>query len=176
MPGLLAPSLLSLALWLSGCGDPCADQVDQDFLDQAAAAEGAIRTESGLIYQELQAGLGPSPGPTDLVAVRYSGKLINGKEFDYTATYRKPRKVSLEKAIPGWVEGLQMMKGGGKAKLVIPPHLGYGRKGKKGSIPGCAVLIFEIELLSIESIPGAATSSSKGPVEEFGDGLFAVFL
>ena len=155
MPGLIAPSLLSLALWFSGCGDPCADQVDQVFLDQAAAEEGAIRTESGLIYKELKAGLGPSPGPTDIVAVRYSGKLIDGKEFDYTATYRSPRKVSLEKAIPGWVEGLQLMKGGGKAKLVIPPHLGYGRKGKKFSIPGCAVLIFEIELLGIESAPGA---------------------
>ena len=157
MPGLLAPSLLSLALWLSGCGDPCTDQVDQAFLDQAAAAEGAIRTESGLIYKELQAGLGPSPDPTDLVAVRYSGKLINGKEFDYTATYRDPRKISLAKAIPGWVEGLQMMKDGGKAKLVIPPHLGYGRKGKRGSIPGCAVLIFEIELLGIESTPASET-------------------
>jgi len=89
--------------------------------------------------------------------VRYSGKLINGKEFDYTATYRDPRKISLAKAIPGWVEGLQMMKDGGKAKLVIPPHLGYGRKGKRGSIPGCAVLIFEIELLGIESTPASET-------------------
>ena len=157
MPGLIAPSLLLLALWLSGCGDPCADQVDQDFLDQAAAEEGAIRTESGLIFKELTAGLGPTPGPTDIVAVRYSGKLINGKEFDYTATYRDPRKISLAKAIPGWVEGLQMMKDGGKAKLVIPPHLGYGRKGKRGSIPGCAVLIFEIELLGIESTPASET-------------------
>ena len=150
MPGLIAPFLLAFALCLSGCGDPCAEQGDQAFLDKAAAEEGAIRTESGLIYKELKAGFGPSPGPTDIVAVRYSGKLIDGKEFDYTPTYRSPRKVSLEKSIPGWVEGLQMMKGGGKAKLVIPPHLGYGRKGKKFSIPGCAVLIFEIELLGIE--------------------------
>jgi len=119
-------------------------------LDQAAAAEGAIRTESGLIYKELQAGLGPSPDPTDLVAVRYSGKLINGKGFDYPATYRDPRKISLAKAIPGWVEGLQMMKDGDKAKLVIPPHLGYGHKGKRTSIPGCAVLIFEIRCSSIQ--------------------------
>ena len=151
MPGPLAPLLLFFSLLLSGCGDPCADQVDTAFLEKAAAEEGAIRTESGLIYKELRAGFGPSPGPTDVVAVRYSGKLIDGKEFDYTAPYRSPRKVSLEKAIPGWVEGLQMMKGNGKAKLVIPPHLGYGRKGKKLSIPGCAVLIFEIELLGIES-------------------------
>ena len=128
---------------------------DQAFLDQATAEEGAIRTESGLIYKELKAGLGPSPGPTDIVAVRYSGKLIDGKEFDYTVTYSSPRKVSLAKAIPGWVEGLQMMKDGGKARLVIPPHLGYGRKGKRRSIPGCAVLIFEIELLGIESAPDA---------------------
>ena len=153
MPSLIAPPLLMLALWFSGCGDPCADQVDQAFLDQAAAAEGAIRTESGLIFQELKAGIGSSPDSTDIVAVRYSGKLINGKEFDYTAAYREPRKVSLGKAIPGWVEGLQRMKSGGKAKLVIPPHLGYGLKAKKLSIPGCAVLIFEIELVRIEPKP-----------------------
>jgi FKBP-type peptidyl-prolyl cis-trans isomerase FkpA len=152
MPGLISLSLLALALGLSGCGDPCANQVNITFLQKAAAEEGAIRTESGLIYKELRAGLGPSPGPTDVVAVRYSGKLINGKEFDYTVSYRSPRKVSLEKAIPGWVEGLQMMKGNGKAKLVIPPHLGYGKKGKKLSIPGCSVLVFEIELLGIESV------------------------
>ncbi len=151
MPGSLAPFLLLLTLLFIGCGDPCADQVDTSFLEKAAAEEGAIRTESGLIYKELRAGVGPSPGPTDVVAVRYSGTLVDGKEFDYTAPYRSPRKVSLKKAIPGWVEGLQMMKGNGKAKLVIPPHLGYGRKGKKLSIPGCAVLIFEIELLGIES-------------------------
>ena len=151
MPRLATPAILLVALWLCGCGDPCADQVDQAFLDQAAAEEGAIRTESGLIYKELKAGLGPSPGPTDIVAVRYSGKLTDGKEFDYTATYRGPRKVSLERAIPGWVEGLQLMRGGATARLVIPPHLGYGRKGKKPSIPGCAILVFEIELLGIES-------------------------
>ena len=159
MPSLIAPSMLALALWLCGCGDPCADQVDQAFLDQAAAETGAIRSESGLIFQELQTGQGPSPGPTDIVAVRYSGKLINGKEFDYTAPYRDPRKVGLAKAIPGWVEGLQMMQAGAKAKLVIPPHLGYGRKGKKLSIPGCAVLIFEIELVSFESAPAIETKT-----------------
>jgi FKBP-type peptidyl-prolyl cis-trans isomerase FkpA len=157
MTGMVAPTLALLCMCLFGCGDPCADKVDQAFLDEATTEEGAIRTESGLIYKELKAGLGPSPGPTDIVAVRYSGKLTDGKEFDYTAPYRSPRQVRLDKAIPGWVEGLQMMKGGGKARLVIPPHLGYGRKGKKRSIPGCAVLIFEIELLGIESASGAQT-------------------
>ena len=155
MPNLIAAPLLALALWLSACGDPCAEQVDQAFLDRAKAEPGAVQTESGLIYQRLQEGDGPSPGPTDIVAVRYSGKLINGKEFDYTAPYRDPRKIGLAKAIPGWVEGLQLMKVGGKAKFVIPPHLGYGRKGKKLSIPGCAVLIFEIELIGVEEAPSA---------------------
>ncbi|NKB66557.1 MAG: peptidylprolyl isomerase [Candidatus Latescibacteria bacterium] len=157
MRGSIAAPLLVLALGLSGCGDPCADQVDRDYLEKAAAVKGAVTTESGLIYQEVVAGTGPSPGPTDIVAVRYSGKLINGKEFDYTASYRKPRKVGLEKAVPGWGEGLQLMKEGGKAKLVIPPHLGYGHKGKKLSIPGCAVLIFDIELEGIEAGEVAAT-------------------
>lgn len=151
---LIIPSLFMLILWLCGCGDPCGDRVDQVFLDQAAAAEGAIQTASGLIYKELKAGTGAFPDSTDMVAVRYSGKLIDGKEFDYTAAYRKPRKIPLEKGIPGWVEGLRMMQVGGKAKLVIPPHLGYGTKGKKLSIPGCAVLIFEIELVGIEPKPG----------------------
>ena len=95
--------------------------------------------------------MGPSPGPADKVFVRYTGMLTDSTVFDYTATYRSPRKVSLEKAIPGWVEGLQMMKNGGKAKLTIPPALAYGKKGKKFNIPGCAVLVFEIELLGIES-------------------------
>ena len=158
MSGLIAVPLLFLALTSAGCGPPCADQVDQAYLDKAAAEEGAIQTESGLIYKELEAGNGATPKPTDIVAVRYSGKLINGKEFDYTATYRPPDKVSLATAIPGWVEGLQLMKSGGKAKLVIPPHLGYGKKGKKFSIPGCAVLIFEIELVNIEAVSPAAAN------------------
>jgi len=110
-----------------------------------------VRTPSGLVFEELKAGLGPSPGPADKVFVRYTGMLTDSTVFDYTATYRSPRKVSLEKAIPGWVEGLQMMKNGGKAKLTIPPALAYGKKGKKFNIPGCAVLVFEIELLGIES-------------------------
>ena len=151
MHPVLASTLIPLAAALWGCGDPCAEQVDAAFLDAAAAAPGAVRTPSGLVFEELKAGLGPSPGPADKVFVRYTGMLTDSTVFDYTATYRSPRKVSLEKAIPGWVEGVQMMKNGGKAKLTIPPALAYGKKGKKFNIPGCAVLVFEIELLGIES-------------------------
>ncbi len=155
MYSLFASSLLPLTALLIGCGDSCAEQVDSAFLAAAAAEPGALQTESGLIYQELKVGDGPSPLPTDQVLVRYTGMLTDSTFFDYTATYRSPRKVSLEKAIPGWIEGLQKMKGGGKARLTIPPHLAYGKKGKKFDIPGCAILVFEIELLGIESAANA---------------------
>jgi FKBP-type peptidyl-prolyl cis-trans isomerase len=154
MYSLLSSSLLPLAALFIGCGDPCAEQLDGAFLAAAATEPGAMQTESGLIYQELKAGDGPSPLPTDQVFVRYTGMLTDSTVFDYTATYRSPRNVALEKAIPGWIEGIQKMKGGGKAKLTIPPHLAYGKKGKKFNIPGCAILVFEIELLGIESTVG----------------------
>lgn len=154
MHSVLFSSLLPLAALFIGCGDPCAEQIDSAFLAAAAAEPGAVQTESGLIYQELKAGDGPSPLPTDQVFVRYTGMLTDSTVFDYTVTYRSPRKVALEKAIPGWIEGIQKMKGGGKAKLTIPPHLAYGKKGKKFNIPGCAILVFEIELLGIESTVG----------------------
>ncbi|MFT5374293.1 MAG: FKBP-type peptidyl-prolyl cis-trans isomerase [Candidatus Latescibacterota bacterium] len=157
MHSLFASALLPLTALLIGCGDPCAEQVDSAFLAEAAAAPGAVQTPSGLIYQELKAGDGPSPLPTDQVLVRYTGMLTDSTVFDYTATYRSPRKISLEKAIPGWIEGIQKMKGGGKARLTIPPHLAYGKKGKKFDIPGCAILVFEIELLGIESTASAVT-------------------
>ena len=124
-----------------------------EYLRQNAEQRGVIVTRSGLQYEILQSGHGATPSRRDRVVVHYRGTFIDGKEFDYTVPYRDPRKVGLAKAIPGWIEGLQLMKTGGKAKLVIPPHLGYGRKGKKLSIPGCAVLVFEIELIGIESAP-----------------------
>ena len=123
MHPVLASTLIPLAAALWGCGDPCAEQVDATFLDAAAAAPGAVRTPSGLVFEELKAGLGPSPRPADKVFVRYTGMLTDSTVFDYTATYRSPRKVSLEKAIPGWVEGLQMMKNG----VCAPPGLPKGR-------------------------------------------------
>ena len=135
---------------LSACADPCAESVDQSFLDREAAKEGAIRTESGLIYQALEEGYGPHPGPDDKVTVHYKGTFPDGTVFDSSYERGYPSTLSLKMAIPGWAEGLQLIKGGGKARLVIPPSLAYGKKGKTDSIPPCSTLIFEIELYGIK--------------------------
>ncbi len=146
MNALLPFALLALA----ACSDPCAESIDQAFLDGEAAKEGAVRTESGLIYQELKAGYGPQPGPKDRVTIHYKGMFADGKVFDSSYERGHPSTLSLKRVIPGWTEGLQMMKGGGQARLVIPPELAYGKKGKPGSISPCATLIFEIELYEIK--------------------------
>ena len=135
---------------LTACGDPCAEFVDRAFFDREAAKEGAMRTESGLIYQQLTEGYGPYPGVTDRVTVHYKGTFADGTVFDSSYERGYPSTLSLEMAIPGWAEGLQMVKGGGKARLVIPPHLAYGQKGSTDSIPPRSTLIFEIELFGIK--------------------------
>jgi len=134
----------------AACADPCAESVDQAFFDREAAKEGAVRTESGLIYQELTEGYGPYPGATDRVTVHYKGMFVDGTVFDSSYERGYTSTLSLEMAIPGWAEGLHMIKGGGKARLVIPPHLAYGQKGSTDSIPPCSTLIFEIELFGIK--------------------------
>ena len=150
MPTIFGCTLIPIVLSLMGCSDPCESEIDEKVLMLAASEPGAELLPSGLIYLELKRGLGPGPGLNDKVHVRYTGMLADSTVFDYTVKYRSPRKIALKNAIPGWKEGLQKMNYGSKAKLTIPPHLGYGKKGKKFSIPGCAVLIFEIELLGIE--------------------------
>lgn len=119
------------------------------FLDKAAAEAGAIRTPSGLIYKELTAGTGPQPGPSARVRVHYTGSFIDGEVFDSSVQAGQPIEMSLAQAFPGWAEGVQMMKVGGKAKLVIPPELAYGDRGMQQRIPPGATLIFEVELLAI---------------------------
>ena len=137
-----------LPLSTLGCEDPCATEANEVLLEAAAAEEGAIRTESGLVFRELIKGTGPQPQAHSTVQVHYEGRLPTGKVFD-SSKRRGPAKFKLEEVIPGWTEGLQMLKGGGKAKLTIPAGLAYGRKGKRGTIPPCSVLVFEVEMLGI---------------------------
>ena len=119
------------------------------FLEKAAAEEGMVRTESGLLYKELVAGTGAKPEPTSRVKVHYEGSLVDGTVFDSSIQRGEPLSFGLGQVIKGWQEGLQRMQVGGKAKLVIPPELGYGMGGKP-PIPPAAVLIFQVELLAIE--------------------------
>jgi FKBP-type peptidyl-prolyl cis-trans isomerase FkpA len=125
------------------------DTTSQAYLEKAAAEPGAVKTSSGLIYRELRAGNGPSPKPSDVVAVNYRGALVDGTEFDSSYKRNEPASFPLNGVIPCWTEGLQRMKEGGKAQLVCPSSIGYGERGSPPVIPGGATLIFEVELLKI---------------------------
>jgi FKBP-type peptidyl-prolyl cis-trans isomerase FkpA len=132
--------LLPTALLMS-CSQP-------DHLEKAAAEPGAKKTASGLIYRELKPGTGESPKATDTVRVHYRGTLTNGKEFD-SSSGGPPAEFPLNRVIPCWTEGVQMMKIGGKSQLVCPANIAYGERGAPPDIPGGATLVFEIELLGI---------------------------
>jgi len=108
-----------------------------------------ITTKSGLQYTSLREGSGAAPRPTDTVRVNYRGTLMNGREFDSSYKSGRPAEFQLNNVIKCWTEGLQMMKVGGKAKLVCPSNLAYGEDGIVGSVPRYAVLVFEVELLDI---------------------------
>jgi FKBP-type peptidyl-prolyl cis-trans isomerase FkpA len=119
------------------------------FLDKAATEPGAQKTASGLVYRVITAGSGASPKATDTVKVHYRGTLINGKEFDSSYARNEPAEFPLNMVIPCWTEGVQLMKVGGKSRLVCPANIAYGEAGAPPDIPGGATLIFEIELLGI---------------------------
>jgi FKBP-type peptidyl-prolyl cis-trans isomerase FkpA len=119
-------------------------------IDKAAKEIGAVKTASGMVYQSLKEGKGASPKATSTVEVNYRGTLTNGKEFD--SSYKRNQSISfpLSGVIPCWTEGVQLMKPGGKAKLVCPPELAYGTRGAGRDVPPNATLIFEVELLAIK--------------------------
>ena len=118
------------------------------YLASAAKEPGAIQTASGLVYKELTPGTGASPTASDTVKVHYRGTLIDGTEFDSSYKRNEPAQFPLNGVIRGWTEGVQLMKVGGKSRLICPSDLAYGDQGRP-SIPGGATLIFEIELLEI---------------------------
>lgn len=118
------------------------------YLEKAAAAPGAVKAASGLVYRETTPGLGAMPKASDTVKVHYRGTLIDGTEFDSSYKRNQPATFPLGNVIPCWTEGVQRMKVGGKAVLVCPSDTAYGDGGRP-TIPGGATLIFEIELLEI---------------------------
>jgi len=129
-------------------------------LDKAAAEKGAKRTASGLVITPLKEGKGAAPKATDTVKVHYKGTLPNGEVFD-TSIGGEPVSFQLDSVIKCWTEGLQLMKVGGKSKLVCPSDIAYGERGAaQGKIPPGATLIFEVELLDIEK--PAAAPEKKG--------------
>lgn len=119
------------------------------FLKENGAKKGVITTASGLEYTVLQEGNGPSPKSTDTVTVNYRGTLLDGTEFDSSYKRGQPATFEVSHIIPGWVEGLQLMKAGGKYRLFIPAKLAYGERGAGQAIGPNAALIFDVELISI---------------------------
>lgn len=110
---------------------------------------GFTRTASGLKYRMLRDGDGRQPKASSTVKVHYRGWLDNGKEFDSSYKRGEPIEFPLGGVIPGWTEGLQLVREGGKIELEIPGKLGYGPRGFPPDIPPNATLHFEVELLSV---------------------------
>ena len=109
----------------------------------------AKTTASGLRYVVEKEGTGKTPLATDQVTVHYTGYLLNGSKFDSSVDRGQPATFGLNQVIPGWTEGLQLMKEGGKNKLIIPYQLGYGENGMPPVIPAKAWLVFDVELIKV---------------------------
>jgi peptidyl-prolyl cis-trans isomerase A (cyclophilin A) len=108
----------------------------------------AKSTPSGLRYIVEKEGTGVAPNATSNVTVHYHGVFLNGQKFDSSVDRGQPATFGLNQVIPGWTEGLQMMKEGGKLKLIIPPNLAYGEAGRPG-IPANSWLVFDVELIKV---------------------------
>ncbi len=121
----------------------------QEFLAANAKREGVISLPSGLQYKPIATGSGKSPKAADKVTVHYTGKLVDGTEFDSSVRRNKPATFQVDKVIKGWTEALQLMHEGDKWELYIPPDLAYGDRGASNKIPANSALIFEVELISV---------------------------
>lgn len=124
------------------------DKADK-FLAENAKKSGVQVTESGLQYIIEEAGNDVKPQPSDTVFVHYVGKLTDGTIFDQTTTQGPSAMLTLNRVVPGWTEGLQLIGEGGKIQLTLPAELGYGERGNRGIEPN-SVLIFDIALDSVK--------------------------
>lgn len=115
----------------------------------AKEKEGFTKTASGLLYRVVKAGTGKTPGKGNTVKVHYEGKLVDGTVFDSSIERGEPIDLSVSGVIPGWTEGLQLMKEGGKYELAIPGNLAYGDRGAGDKIGPNETLFFTIELIKI---------------------------
>ncbi len=120
------------------------------FLAENSKKEGVKTLPNGLQYKVITEGKGKSPGIADTVTVQYTGRLIDGTEFDSSHKRGEPATFPLNGVIKGWTEALQLMKEGSKWQIFIPADLAYGDKGG-GPIGPNATLIFDVELISIQA-------------------------
>ena len=127
------------------------------FMRDNGTREGVVTLESGLQYEVLTSAEGPKPVAADTVTTHYHGTLIDGTVFDSSYERGEPASFPLNGVITGWTEGLQLMSVGSKYRLFVPPQLAYGGQDR-GPIPANSTLIFDVELLAIES----ASDESSG--------------
>ncbi len=122
------------------------------YLAENKTKKGVIVTESGLQYEVIEEGAGAVPTAEDTVKVHYKGTMIDGKVFDDSNTRGEPATFGVTQVIPGWSEVLQLMKEGATYRVVIPPSLAYGEQGVPPMIEPNSVLVFEVDLISIEKV------------------------
>lgn len=144
-----APKLQTMAKARAAAAADVEKKAAAEFLEKAAAEKGAKKTPSGLIITELKPGTGESPKATDRVKVHYHGTLRDGTVFDSSVKRNEPATFPLSGVIPCWTEGVQLMKVGGKSRLVCPSGIAYGDRGSPPVIKPGAPLVFEVELLEI---------------------------
>ena len=119
------------------------------FLEENGKKENVKTTASGLQYVVEKEGTGAQPTAQDEVTVHYTGKLLNGQVFDSSVNRGEPATFPLNRVIPGWTEGVQLMKEGAKYTFFIPSDLAYGPQGVPGAIPPHSTLIFDVELIKV---------------------------
>ncbi|MBO0696080.1 MAG: FKBP-type peptidyl-prolyl cis-trans isomerase, partial [Verrucomicrobia bacterium] len=137
------------------------------FLEENKKKPGVKTTASGLQYKVLKEGSGAQPKKTDTVTVNYRGTLINGTEFDSSYKRGQPATFPVGGVIPGWTEGLQLMKVGSKYQLFLPSNLAYGERAVSPEIGANSTLIFEVELMDAKPAatpaPVSAAPKAQGP-------------
>jgi FKBP-type peptidyl-prolyl cis-trans isomerase len=133
-----------------------------EYLAENGKREGVVTLESGLQYEVLEEGEGAKPGPEDVVTTHYEGRLIDGTVFDSSIARGEPATFPLNRVIPGWTEGLQLMSPGSKYRLYVPAELAYGDRAA-GSIPPNSTLVFDVELIKVEP---AAESAAEAPAQD----------
>ena len=118
-------------------------------LEGNAKRDGVVQTKSGLQYEVLAEGNGKSPKAKDTVRCHYEGRLLDGTVFDSSYKRGEPADFGLNQVIPGWTEGVQLMKEGARFRFHIPYLLAYGERGAGASIPPYSTLVFDVELIKV---------------------------
>ena len=135
------------------------------FLEENKSKDGVKTTDSGLQYLVLEEGEGEQPTESDSVTVNYEGRLLDGTVFDSSYERGEPITFKLNEVIPGWTEGLQLMKEGGKTTFFIPAELAYGAQGAGPAIGPNSTLVFDVELLGVNDDGAEAEAAAEAEAD-----------